>query len=832
DLAALTAALDAGERAPELVFASFGPAVAPAGADALSEAAHRAALDALAAVQAWLTDERLADTRLVAVTRNAVPTGADEDVPGLAASPVWGLLRSARTENPERFVLVDSDEASEGALLAAVASGEPELALRAGTALTPRLVRMPVAAEQAEQAKQTEQAEEAGQAGQEAAGPLLDRDGTVLITGGTGTLGALVARHLVTVHGVRSLLLTSRRGLAAEGARELADALTGLGADRVEIAACDTSDREALAALLASVPADRPLTAVVHSAGVLDDGTVDGLTPERLAKVLRPKVDAALHLHELTEGLDLRAFVLFSSAAGIMGNPGQANYAAANAFVDALAQRRRAAGLPASSLAWGLWLDSLGAIGEANGELAAARTGNRIPGLTSEEGLGLFDVALGAGQAVLVPMRLDLPALRQAGPEALPPLLRGLVKPVVRRTEGGQGADGPSLTERLAGATEQDRGAIVLEYVRTQAALVLGYTDAEAVPPTRRFLEMGFDSLSAVELRNRLGAAAGVRLPATVAFENPTPEALAAYLTRSLGAASARAEETAQVREPESVFGAMARRAGELGRLQEFIQLLTSASEFRPSFESPEQLEGELDVVRLAKGDGGPELVCIPSILPMSGPHEYARFAAALRDVRDVSVLPAPGFVPGEPLPAAVEVLAEAHARALLAHTGDRPFVLAAHSSGGMLAHSLVSHLERRGVRPEALVLIDIYPLDGNALNGVQARLGAGAPEGGAAEDAGAAAGGFGALGDVRLTAMAGYFRLFAEWRPQPVGTPTLLVRATEPLPNWRHREDWRSTWAPEHSAVDTAGDHFSMMEEHAESTARAVHGWLTERLG
>nr|WP_030793084.1 type I polyketide synthase [Streptomyces sp. NRRL S-920] len=830
DLGALTAELAAGGPVPELVFAPLGLAseIGSRGAAGTAEAAHRAAREALELVQAWLAEPRLADARLVVVTRNAVATGLDEDVPGLADSPVWGLLRSARAENPDRFITVDLDgeRSSAEALWAAAASREPEIALRAGSALTPRLARVPVAGESGAGADPT---------GGEVRRTALDPDGTVLITGGTGTLGALVARHLVTEHGARHLLLTSRRGMRAAGAAELTAELTALGAD-VRLVACDTSDRAALEALFADVPAEHPLTAVVHSAGVLDDGVLDGLTPERLAKVLRPKVDAALHLHELTEDLDLSAFVLFSSAAGVMGNPGQANYAAANAFVDALAQHRRVRGLPATSMAWGLWLDSLGAIGEANGEDAAARTGNRIPGLTSQEGLELFDTAWHHERTLFVPMRLDLAGLRaQADPAGVPPLLRGLVKTVARRSAGGAQAAGPSLTERLAGLPEHERGAAMLEYVRTQAASVLGYADADAVAPTRRFLEMGFDSLSAVELRNRLGAATGVRLPATVAFENPTSEALAAYLTRAMGAAAASRPEEGD--EPaaagqESVFGAMARRAGELGRLQEFVTLLTSASEFRPSFESSAELSDELDVVRLAKGESGAELVCIPSVLPMSGPHEYARFAAALRDVRDVSVLPAPGFVPGEPLPASVDALAAAHAESLLAHTDGKPFVLAAHSSGGMLAHALVSRLESLGVQPRALVLMDIYPLDAQAFEGVQTRIGgAGSPADERGPDsgatAGAAAGGLGALGDVRLTAMAGYFRVFGAWQPQPIATPTLLVRASEPLPNWRHTANWQSSWRLEHSALDTAGDHFSMMEEHAGETARAVHEWL-----
>ncbi|MEV5509627.1 type I polyketide synthase [Streptomyces orinoci] len=808
DLAALASYLDGGGDVPAVVFAPLGMAE-PDGAP-VTEGAHRAARQALELVRHWLADERLDRSRLVVVTRHAVATGPAEDVPGLTHAPVWGLLRSAASEHPGRFQLIDLDGAQDAAaaLPAAAASDELEIALRSGRALAPRLARVPVSADAAEE----DQA------------PVLDASGTVLITGGTGTLGALLARHLVTRHGVRRLLLTSRRGMAAPEASALAGELEALGA-RVTIAACDTADRGQLATLLAGIPEDRPLTAVIHSAGVLDDGVIETQTPERLATVLRPKVDAAWLLHELTRDLGLSAFVVFSSAAGVLGNPGQANYAAANAFLDALAHHRRAQGLPAHAMAWGLWLDSLARIGETNGEEAAARTAGRIPGLTAEEGLARFDTVLSGDGTLLLPMKLDLSAARG---QSVPPLLRGLVKAAPRRAAAGGGEAEGSLLRRFTEAAEAERPGVVLEFVRHQAALILGYGDAEAVSPTRRFLELGFDSLGAVELRNRLGAAAGVRLTATVVFENPTPEALAAHLAQRMAALG---EGTGDEPEPaagpagggrESLITAMARQAAESGRMQEFVHLLTAVTEFRPSFEEPGQLRGELDLVRLAKGETGPELVCVPSILPMSGPHEYARFAAALRGVRDVSVLPAPGFLPGEPLPASIGALARAHAEALLAHVGERPFVLAAHSSGGMLVHSLTSLLEERGQAPEALVLIDPYPLSDQALTGVQTRVE------GVRDEQGAA--GFGAVDETRLTAMTGYFRLFRDWRPRPVATGTLLVRATEPLAAWRGTDDWRSVWPLEHSIADAPGDHFSMMEDHAAGTAQVVHQWLLDR--
>jgi polyketide synthase 12 len=357
-----------------------------------------------------------------------------------------------------------------------------------------------------------------------------DPDGTVLVTGGTGTLGALVARHLVAEHGVRRLLLTSRRGPGGPGAAELRAELAAAGA-QVEIAACDVTDRDRLAQVLAGVPEAHPLTAVVHTAGTVDDAVVGSLTPDRLARVLRPKVDAVMNLHELTRDQDLSAFVLFSSSAGVLGAPGQANYAAANTFEDAFAAWRRARGLPATSVAWGLWEDTSELTRGLDGKDLSRLGRSGILPLPTREALALFDAALDADEALLVAVRLEMRALREQPRGALPRLLHGLIRPT-----GGAARrpDAAFSARHLAGLTTEERFDRLLQTVRDNAAAVLGHATPESIDTERGFLDLGFDSLTAVELRNRISAATETRLPSTVVFDHPNVTALARYLAARL----------------------------------------------------------------------------------------------------------------------------------------------------------------------------------------------------------------------------------------------------------------------------------------------------------
>jgi polyketide synthase 12 len=382
----------------------------------------------------------------------------------------------------------------------------------------------------------------------------LDPDGTVLITGGTGALGSVAARHLVTHHGVRRLLLAGRRGPDAPGATELAAELTELGA-KVTIVACDASDRTDLAGLLASVPDRHPLTAVIHTAAVVQDATIQTATPEQYDAVIRAKAASAWHLHDLTRDLDLSALVFFSSVTGLVGGPGQGSYAAGNAFLDALAHHRHAQGMPAVSLAWGFWDQATGMSGQFTDADRGrnARAGDL--GLSAEQALALFDAALGMGEPLLVPVRLDLAGMRRrSGANDTPVILRHLVRGAAPRVSG---ATRPALSQTLASMSDADRQRTLLDLVRGQAAAVVGHETAKSIPATQNFRELGFDSLTAVELRNRLSVATGLRLPATLIFDHPTPTAVAELLGDRLAPTDA-APSTSVLAELDKVEAAVA----------------------------------------------------------------------------------------------------------------------------------------------------------------------------------------------------------------------------------------------------------------------------------
>ncbi|WP_435857808.1 type I polyketide synthase, partial [Streptomyces olindensis] len=563
DLAALLAA----ETVPDCVLwpVETGDTAPPVAAT------HERVHEALLVLRRWLAAERLTDTRLVVVTRRAVALPGERPDPVAAA--VAGLVRSAQSEHPGRIVLLDhegdhltdgdltaddltADHLTADVVAAALASQEPQVAVRGPKLLIPRV------------------AESAPIQAREAFGA-----GTVLVTGGTGGLGAHIARHLVTAHGVRHLLLVSRRGAGADGAADLVRELTGLGAD-ARVAACDVADRAALEDLLGTIPPEHPLTGVVHAAGVLDDGTLQTLTAEQLTTVLAPKADAAWNLHELTRGHDLAAFVLFSSVAGILGTPGQGNYAAANGFLDALAHLRRSEGLPAVSLAWGPWNPDRGMTGNLD-RAALARMGRLgVRPLDDEHALRLFDRALSAeGAALSVLVDLDRPALAtQARAGRLPALLHTLAPVPARRA-----TPTAALAQLLEAASDDRRDAVILDFVRAQAAAVLGHDSAEAIGPDVPFSELGFDSLGAVDFRNRLAKATGLSLPSTLVFDHPTALAMTAFFRTCLEGTSARPARRRATRartdEPIAIVGMSCRYPGGATSPGKLWELLNSGTD-------------------------------------------------------------------------------------------------------------------------------------------------------------------------------------------------------------------------------------------------------------
>ncbi|WP_328410833.1 type I polyketide synthase [Nocardia sp. NBC_00403] len=484
------------------------------GADVVTTT-HAEVARMLEVVQAWLGQDRFASSRLVVATRGAVALPG-EDVTDFAGAAVWGLVRSAQSEDPGRIHLVDTDTRIDERL-AAPAAAEPQVVVRAGVAHTARLGRPTTVV--------------SPMTGGEAS---AFGTGTVLITGGTGALGAVVARHVVVEHGVRSLLLVSRRGPQADGVAALSAELEQLGA-QVRVVACDVTDPGAVSRLVAGVSEPWPLTGVIHAAGVLDDGVIAALTASRVDAVLAPKAAAAWYLHEATADLNLAAFVVFSSLSGTVGGPGQANYAAANTFVDGLVAHRRARGLAGRSLAWGPWARSSGMTGHLTDADAARTMRAGFTALSDEQALAAWDSVLETGPGHAVIAGVDTTAIRaQADAGLLPPLLRELVPPAATRPAATSMVIS-GLRQRLAGLDADRQRQVVLDTVREHVTAVLG-RDAVSVLDADRstFQDLGFDSLGAVELRNRVKADTGLALAATVVFDYPTPAALAEYLREQL----------------------------------------------------------------------------------------------------------------------------------------------------------------------------------------------------------------------------------------------------------------------------------------------------------
>ncbi|MEV6978532.1 type I polyketide synthase [Kitasatospora sp. NPDC093806] len=557
------------------------------------------------------------------VTHGAVVAGAEDDrLPDPEQAQLWGLGRVAALEYSERWgglvdvVLGQDDEAVRAGLLAALAGGlEDQVAVRGSGAFVPRLAEAGLGARPAERRWRP--------------------SGTVLVTGGTGALGGHVARWLAG-QGAEHLLLVSRRGPQAPGADDLAAELSASGA-KVTVAACDLADRDAVRALVDGIPAEYPLTAVMHTAVALDDGMLDSLTLDRFDSVLRSKATSAWNLHEATRDHELSAFVLFSSLVGTLPSLGQANYAPTNTYLDALAELRRAGGLTATSVAWGAW----GGVGLATGAAVQEQLSrNGIPPMAPDLGIKALQQALDHDETAVIVADVDWERLdRRLGELRSSPLVADL--PQVRRLReaaaeaaeaAGAAAGAGSLAERLRGLARDEQDRRILDLVRAQVAGVLGHESADFVQERRAFKELGFDSLTAVQLRNRLAAATGTRLPATLVFDYPTPEALAQFL----------GDELLGVRPDSAPVPAGVRTAAPAA--DEPIAIVGMSCRFPGGVRSPEELwrlvADGVDAVSGFPADRGWDLASLYDPDPEVRGKSYACEGAFLQDAEEFD----PGF--------------------------------------------------------------------------------------------------------------------------------------------------------------------------------------------
>ena len=754
--------------------------------------------------------QALGDARVTAplwlLTRGAVATAEAEPLEFPEQALTWGLGYSLALAQPARWGgLIDLPPRLDDAALALLGSAlagagdEDQLAIRPGQLLARRLVR----------------------AVPGAAAPTWRTRGTALVTGGTGGLGRHLARWLAG-KGAEHIVLVSRGGGDAPGTAGLTAELAGLGVP-VTVARCDVGDRDALAAVLAAIPADRPLRTVVHAAGTMLPGSPRELTQDDIMRAVRPKAIGAAHLDELTRDRELDAFVLFSSGAGVWGSGDQGAYGAANAFLDALAKQRRGRGLPATALAWGAWAGA--GMGEREG-LSAQWQRLGIRAMAPARALAELEQALGRGETALTVADIEWekflpvftgarrrPLLSALGAPPAVPELAAVPEMPVREPAGPVPA---GLARELASRPGTEVQQRLLELVRAQSRAVLGHIDSAEFYDDRSLIELGLDSLTTLELRDRLVAALGLPLPAALLFEHPTPGELAKALAVELS----RGPEL----ETADPVSALLRRAFAAGKYDDGMALLTHAARLRPMFADEPDPASRPQLVRLTRGGRKPLIVCFSAVIATAGAQVYSRFAARFRDAHEVSAVTVPGFQPGESLPEDLDVVVRAQAELVAGHAGTAPTVLVGTSSGGWLAHAVAARLEATGRGPAGVALLDSYPPGGEFLARHQDRVISQALERQAE---------FGSLHGDRLSAMGWYLRLFSNWRPAAITAPTLLVRASRPLVDRDAELDdarWLSDWPLPHTAVDVPGDHFTILEEHAVATAAAVRDWLPAR--
>ncbi|MEL4889498.1 SDR family NAD(P)-dependent oxidoreductase [Pectobacterium betavasculorum] len=784
--------------------------IAPDGDDTLEYIDHGPTHSTLNALQTWLNDPRATDVPLLIVTQGAIATNDRENVPNLAQSPVWGLVRTAQLEYPGRFCLLDINEVENTALSSIhtainTLSHEPQLALRKGKILAPRLVKT-VGNGDLTAYNHADQPENPSR--------NLNPDGTVLITGGTGALGKVIAKHLVEHHGVRHVLLASRRGKDAPGANALLKDITELGA-QATIVACDIANVAAVASLLDTIPTAHPLTAVIHTAGSVDTATLKTMSAEQIDNVLQSKAVSAWNLHQLTQHHDLAAFILYSSAVSILAQKGQGNYAAANAFLDALAHHRRHQGLPATAMAWGMWAER-SEMGEQLGDddIQHIIATGQIP-LSRPQGLAFLDTVVGAQVVnhppLLIPARLNLEALREQGDIPL------LAEVLPARTAA---RDSVSASPQIANMPEKERLPYLLNVIIQYAGEVLSHPDPESIRSDVEFITLGFDSLTSVEMGSRLSQTFGVRIPATAIFDHSTPQALAQFLLSILVGEmhTTSAEAHVDIKKDADRFYHQLRQAVQQNMTQEGLSVLASAARLREHFSHRQHEQHAPDTVWLRNDREKPLLVCLNSFIPAAANLTYQRLSAALSDRYSILTVPLPGYH-GEPLPATDDAAAAALATAIERDTSGRDFTLVGFSTGGLVAHAAAHQLEARGRQPKAVVLIDSFPP--SAMNE--------ATMGDVLRTWFAAKGEFWSDEDTSVMAMAWYLELFGrQWTPSHVKTPTLLLQARD-YPASAQPERWANEWPNLVKSMITPGSHFELLTEYVAHTAKNLSDLLDE---
>ncbi|MFI0465780.1 type I polyketide synthase [Saccharopolyspora sp. 5N102] len=693
-------------------------------------------------------------------TSGAVSTSPTDAPPDPAQAELWGFGRAVAQEHPARWGgLIDLPEAAdEFAMrrLAGVLAGrtEDQVAVRASGVFGCRLVRAPLADAQPKRTWQPR--------------------GTVLVTGAIGNdIGEGLVKRLAE-SGVEHLVLQR-----CPGDPEPEEPAAG---DRVSIVECDTSDREALSRLLAGI--DRELTALVHVAS-------PNAGAEQSCTGLAYDLAAATNLDELLADRELDAFVLLSSAGAVWGSAGQARTGAVGAFFDGLARRRRARGAVATAVA----LD-------------------RGPDLPAELVVDALRQAVEHEETSLIVSPVDwtrfFPDFTASRPS---PLLADL--PDVRRLgRGDEPADASSLVDEVSGLPEEQQEEALLGLVRGQIAAVLNYTEADEVDPAQRFTELGLDSLTSVQLRKRLSAATGLKLPTSLAFEHPTPAELARYLRTALTGSRESG--------PADMMVELYRQACENGTAMEAMPMLEAAANLRPGARNPEELLNRPTPLRLARGPERPALICLTPFVTPAGAHQFVRLAAPFRGKRDVWVLPHPGFGRGEQLPENMATLVRHHATTVLECAGDEPFVLLGYSSGGWVAQEVAAHLESICSPPQRLVLVDAYSPNLQYAHRVFDELMAANSRLVRTLN----------VGSEELTAMSRYLQLFEKWEARPAAVRTLLLRAREQV--FLDATGGESPAPPDgvDEIVVVPGDHATMLHDHATTTAAALETWLADDLG